>query len=101
MSAGWKTWDTQNNSQVIDLSKEKNWTTIKHTTRRIQSWGRNRAFIGLTSWPEEEEEEEEVFCLYTDYKKQNALSYAFAQHNRFYIKNGDMMEKPVTVWFKT
>jgi len=25
----------------------------------IKSWGRNRSFIGLTSWPVEEEEEEE------------------------------------------
>jgi hypothetical protein len=33
--------------------------TIKGSTRRIQSWGQNRSFIGLTSKPEEEEEEEE------------------------------------------
>jgi len=26
---------------------------------RIQSWGRNMNFTGLTSWQEEEEEEEE------------------------------------------
>jgi len=25
--------------------------TTKETTRRIKSWGRNRSFIGLTSWP--------------------------------------------------
>jgi len=31
--------------------------TIKETTMRIQSWGRNRLFIDLTSWAEEQEEE--------------------------------------------
>jgi len=40
--------------------KRKAWTTMKETTRRIQSWGRNRSFIGLTSRPEEEEEEEAI-----------------------------------------
>jgi hypothetical protein len=33
---------------------------MKETIRRVQSWGRNRSFIGLTSWSEEEEEEEEL-----------------------------------------
>jgi len=28
---------------------------LKKTTRRIETWGRNRSFIGLTSWPEEGE----------------------------------------------
>jgi hypothetical protein len=36
--------------------KTKTWTTVKETTGWIQLWGRNRSFIGLTSWPEEEEE---------------------------------------------
>jgi hypothetical protein len=38
--------------------KKKIWMTIKEATG-IQSWGRNRSVVGLTSWPEEEEEEEE------------------------------------------
>jgi hypothetical protein len=42
MSVGWKTLDTQNNPMTIDLSEDE---------------GRNRSFIGLTSWPEEEGED--------------------------------------------
>jgi hypothetical protein len=38
---------------------KKTWTTIKDTTRQIQSYGWNRSFVGLTSWSDEEEEEEE------------------------------------------
>jgi hypothetical protein len=39
MSAGWKTLDNQNKTT---------WTNIKETTGKIQSWGRNRSFIGLS-----------------------------------------------------
>jgi hypothetical protein len=48
---------------TINLSKKDDWTTTKQTTRRIQLWGRNRQFIGLTSWEEEEEEEDNSFRL--------------------------------------
>jgi hypothetical protein len=33
----WKTLDKQNNSLIIELSKNTTWTTIKETTGRIQS----------------------------------------------------------------
>jgi len=47
--AEWKIRDTQNNSLTMDLHEEEEeeeeenltWTTIKETTRRIQSWGLN------------------------------------------------------------
>jgi len=45
--------------------KQFDWRPVGRKRRRpgrpqcdsYQSWGRNRSFIGLTSWPEEEEEE--------------------------------------------
>jgi hypothetical protein len=43
--------------------KAKTWKTIKETTRRIQSWGRNRSFIGLTLWREEEEADYLIPCI--------------------------------------
>jgi hypothetical protein len=36
-------------------NKKKNRTIIKETAGRLQSWGRNMSFIGLTSWPGEDE----------------------------------------------
>jgi len=55
MSAGWKT-DIRYPDQTIWLStcRKTTWTNIKGTTAWIQSWGRNRSFIGLTSWQEKE-----------------------------------------------
>jgi len=49
MTAELKTSDTQNNSLTTDLPEDL--STIKETTSRIQSWGRNR------SCPEGKEEE--------------------------------------------
>jgi len=42
---------------TIDLSEEEeeDLNELKETTGRIQLWGRNRSFIGLTSWSEEED----------------------------------------------
>jgi len=60
MSAGYKTLDTQNNSKNINLfgeEEQEDSMTIKRTIIWIQSWGRNRSFIGLNSSPEEEEEQ--------------------------------------------
>jgi hypothetical protein len=34
--------------------KKKTLTTITETTSRLQSWGWNKTFIDITSWPEEE-----------------------------------------------
>jgi len=57
MLSGWKSLYIQNNSFRVDLSEEeeekKTWTTVEDTIRRIKLWGRNRSFIGLTSWMEE------------------------------------------------
>jgi len=53
------TLDTQ--STWLSIYRKKIWMIIKETTGVIQSWGRNRSFFGLISWPEEEEEEEEYF----------------------------------------
>jgi len=49
MSAEWMTLDTKHllNYQLSTYRKIKIWTIIKETTRRTQSWGRNRSFIGL------------------------------------------------------
>jgi hypothetical protein len=55
MSAGWKTLDIQTTSQKSTYrKKKKTWMTIKETTRRIQSWDRNRSFIGLNLWQEQD-----------------------------------------------
>jgi len=32
---------------LVSTYRKKTWTTIKQTTRRTQSWRRNRSFIGL------------------------------------------------------
>jgi hypothetical protein len=44
-------------SYTTDLSGTKTWTTIKETTRCLQSWSRNRQFVGLTSWSENRNED--------------------------------------------
>jgi len=47
------------NPWVSTYRKTKTWMIVKETAGWIQSWGRNRSFIGLTSLPEEENEDEQ------------------------------------------
>jgi len=54
---------------TIDLSEDED---LKD---RIQSWSRNRSFIGLTSWPEEEEEDKSSAML-----QQNEILYDGPTH---------------------
>jgi len=47
MLAGYKTLRTQKTPWLSTYRKTKTWRAVKETTGRIQSWGRNRSFIGL------------------------------------------------------
>jgi len=40
------------------LERRRTGRLLKGLIGRIQSWGRNRSFIGLILWPEEEEDKE-------------------------------------------
>jgi hypothetical protein len=52
-----KTSDTQNNSVTIDrpTTRRTPGRPLKETNRWIQSWGRNRSLVRLTSWPEDDD----------------------------------------------
>jgi len=38
--------------QLPDFDRPKDLVTVTEAAGRMQSWGRNRSFIGPTSWPE-------------------------------------------------
>jgi len=42
--------------QLPDFDRPKDLVTVTEAAGRMQSWGRNRSFIGPTSWPEDVED---------------------------------------------
>jgi len=50
-------YQTPETSWLSTYRNTKARTTIKETTGRIHSWGRNRSFIGVTSWSDDDDDD--------------------------------------------
>jgi len=54
MNKNFKSWEELDiqSTPWVSTCRNKFWVAIKQTTRRLQSWRRNRLFIGINLWPE-------------------------------------------------
>jgi len=68
--------DIRYSTPWLSTYRKKTWTTIKETTRRIQSWGRNRSFTGLISCQEESRARARV-CTYVHSYIQHTYKHRF------------------------